>query len=138
MIFLGHTRRSRPTDVFARGVQRIKQRFEWGKGNDPSRGLLKQRDFQSKDFEVTSGPDCRLHIVGDPALAVATLAPRRRGNVANKDGKDEVAIALIKANPKLSVRKSVELLKESGIKRGKDWIQTKRYELAQKNGGQMP
>jgi hypothetical protein len=58
--------------------------------------------------------------------------------VANKDGKDEVAIALIRANPKLSVRKTVELLKENGIKRGKDWIQTKRYELVQKNGGQMP
>jgi hypothetical protein len=99
---------------------------------------LKQRDFESKDFEVTGGPDCRLHIVGDPALDVATLAPRRRGNVANKDGKDEIAIALIKANPKLSVRKTVELLIENDIKRGKDWVQTKRYELVQKNGGQMP
>ena len=66
---------------------------------------LKQRDFESKDFEVTGGPDCRLHIVGDPALTVTTLSPRHRGNKANKDGKDEVAIALIKANPKLSVRK---------------------------------
>jgi len=56
--------------------------------------------------------------------------------VANKDGRNEVAIALIKANPKLSVRKTVEL-KENGIKRGKDWVQTKRYELVQKNGGQM-
>lgn len=99
---------------------------------------LKQRDFESKDFEVTCGPDCRMHIVGDSALGVATLAPRRRGNVANKDGKDEVAITVIKANPKMSVRKTVELLKESGIKRGKDWVQTKRYELMQKNGGQMP
>ncbi len=99
---------------------------------------LKMRDFESKDFEVTCGPDCRMHIVGDPALGLATLAPRRRGNVANKDGKDEFAIALIQANPKLSVRKAVELLKENGIKRGKDWVQTKRYELVQKNGGRMP
>jgi hypothetical protein len=68
---------------------------------------LKMRDFESKDFEVTCEPDCRMHIVGDPALGVATLAPRRRGNTANKDGKDEVALALIKANPKLSVRKMV-------------------------------
>jgi len=58
--------------------------------------------------------------------------------VANKDGKDEVAIALIKANPKLSVRKMVELLKERGIKRGKDWIQGRRFDLLQKSGGQMP
>jgi hypothetical protein len=99
---------------------------------------LKQRDFESKDFEVTGGPDCRLHIVGDPALSVATLAPRHRGNKANKHGMDAAGIAIIEANPKLSVRKTVELLKENGIKRGKDWVQTKRYELAQKNGGQMP
>jgi hypothetical protein len=48
------------------------------------------------------------------------------------------AIPLIKANPELSVRKMVELLKENSIKRGKDWVQGKRYELVQKNGGQMP
>jgi hypothetical protein len=99
---------------------------------------LKQRDFESKDFEVTSGSDCRLHIVGDPATTAAALTPRHRGNVANKDGMDATAVALIKANPKLSVRKTVELLKASGIKRGKDWVQTKRYELVQKNGGQLP
>jgi len=29
--------------------------------------------------ELAGGPDCRLHVVGDPALAVATLAPRHRG-----------------------------------------------------------
>jgi hypothetical protein len=99
---------------------------------------VKQREFESKPFEVTGGPDCRLHIVGDPALTVTTLSPRHRGNKANKDGQDEAAIALIKANPKLSVRKTVELLKESGIRRGKDWIQGKRFDLIQKNGGQMP
>ena len=99
---------------------------------------LKQRDFESKNFEVTCDENCRMHIVGDPEVSPATLTPRRRGNKANKDGNDEVAIALIKANPKLSVRKTVELLKENGIKRGKDWVQTKRYELVQKNGGQMP
>jgi hypothetical protein len=99
---------------------------------------LKMRDFESKDFEVTCAPDCRMHIVGDPALTVTTLSPRHRGNKANKDGKDEAAIALIKANPRLSVRKTVELLKGNGIKRGKDWIQNKRFDLMQKNGGQMP
>jgi hypothetical protein len=99
---------------------------------------LKQRDFESKDFDVLCSPDCRMHIVGNPALTVSTLAPRRRGNVANKDGRDEAALALIKTHPKLSVRKAVDLLKENGIKRGKDWVQTKRYDLVQKNGGQMP
>jgi hypothetical protein len=30
------------------------------------------------------------------------------------------------------------LLKENGIKRSKDWVQTKRFELSQENGGLMP
>lgn len=46
---------------------------------------LKQRDFESKDFEVTSGEDCRLRIVGDPETRTATLQPRA-GNRGNKDG----------------------------------------------------
>jgi hypothetical protein len=37
---------------------------------------LKQRDFESKDFEVTSGRDCRMHIVGDPATR--PVAPHSR------------------------------------------------------------
>jgi len=99
---------------------------------------IKQRDFESVPFEVTSGTDCRLHIVGDPSLTVVKLAPRHRGNVANKDGKDNAAIELIKANMKLSNAKMAELLKGEGIKRGKDWVRAKRYELIQANGGQMP
>ena len=99
---------------------------------------LKMRDFESKNFEVTCDENCRMHIVADPEVSPATLAPRRRGNKANKDGMDAMAIALIKANAKLSVRKTVDLLKANGIKRGKDWVQTKRYELMQEKGGQMP
>ena len=38
---------------------------------------LKQRDFESKDFEVTGGPDCRLHIVGDPETRTVTLQARK-------------------------------------------------------------
>jgi hypothetical protein len=90
---------------------------------------LKQRDFESKDFEVTCGPDCRLHIVGDPTTRSVTLNGRR-GNVANKDGKDEAAIAFLKANPKLTTRDAAEQLKERGIKRGKDWVLRKRCELS--------
>ena len=77
-----------------------------------------------------------MRIVADPEVSRATLAPRRRDNKANKDGMDDATLAIIKANPTLSVRKTVELLKGNGIKRGKDWVQTKRYELQRRDGGQ--
>lgn len=95
---------------------------------------LKQRDFESKDFEVTCDPDCRLHIVGDPALTVATLAPRRGGNKGNRDGKDSAALEMLKANPKLSNAKMSEMLKEAGIERGQEWVRKKRYALMQDEG----
>lgn len=98
---------------------------------------LKQRDFQSVPFEITSGEDCRLHIVGDPATRAVTLLPRRM-NKGNKDGKDDVALALIKANMRLSNAKTSELLKENGIKRGQDWVRKKKYDIVQENGGMMP
>lgn len=81
---------------------------------------LKMRDFESKPFEVTSGPDCRLHIVSEPGDHV-TLKPRT-GNRANKDGKDEAAEAVIRANPKMNVRELSELLASLGMKRGKTWV----------------
>ncbi|MGE5112989.1 MAG: hypothetical protein ACM3JB_19145, partial [Acidobacteriaceae bacterium] len=96
---------------------------------------LKQRDFESKDFEVTSGPDCRLHYVEtDTPVKLQT----RRGAKANTDGKEEAALALLKANPTLSGRLMSALLKESGIQRSKDWVREKRYELLQENGGSVP
>jgi hypothetical protein len=83
---------------------------------------LKQRDFESKDFEITSGPDCRLHIVGDPDTRAVTLQPRR-GNKGNKDGKDAAAEAVIRAaKPDISVRELEEQLASLGISRGRTWI----------------
>jgi hypothetical protein len=96
---------------------------------------LKMRDFESKPFEVTCGEDCRMHIVGNPALTVTTLAGRK--NRANKDGLENKAIELLHANPTLSVRKTVQALKDAGIKRGTTWVLDKRYELMQ-NGHQKP
>ncbi len=91
---------------------------------------LKQRDFESQPFEATCGPDCRLHIVGDPTTRNVELKTRR-GKQANADGKDEVAIAFLKAHPELSVREAAEQLKAMGIKRrGKDWVSQKRSELS--------
>jgi hypothetical protein len=94
---------------------------------------LKQRDFESQPFEVTCGPDCRLHIVADPAAASVTLASRR-GNHAKKDGQDDVAAAMLKANPKWSERDAVRQLKDAGIKRSRDWVRQQRYEFRKQAG----
>ena len=94
---------------------------------------LKQRDFESQDFEVTCGPDCRMRIVGDPATRIVGAAPRK--NRANKDGLDAKAMELLRANPKLSTREMAQLLTESGIRRGKDWVLKTRYQLMQESGG---
>jgi hypothetical protein len=98
---------------------------------------VKQRDFESQPFEVTSGPDCRLHIVDKPGDHIV-LNSKPVGPQPDKDGKEAAAIELLKANPKLSCRLMSALLKENGIKRSKDWVQTKRFELSQENGGLMP
>ncbi len=84
---------------------------------------LKQRDFESKPFEVTSGPDCRMHIVGDPSMRDVKLQPRV-GNKRNPDGMDDAAEAFIKANIDRykTVREMEKQLKEIGIKRGTTWI----------------
>ncbi len=45
---------------------------------------------------------------------------------------------LLRANPKLSMREMTRVLREEiGIKRGKDWVSEKRYELLQENGGKL-
>jgi hypothetical protein len=46
-----------------------------------------------------------------------------------------VATALLNANPKMSSRDTVALLKENGIKRSKDWVNKRRFEALQANGG---
>lgn len=103
---------------------------------------LKQRDFQSKPFNVTPTPtpdggesDCKLHYAEEDGVAV--LKPRG-GFKANKDGKDDAATELLRLNPKLSIRDSVKMLADHKIKRGRDWVSTKRADLLQASGGEMP
>ena len=95
---------------------------------------LKQRDFESKPFEVTGSPDCRLHIVADPETCAVTLQGRK-GFKGNKDGKDEAATALIKANHLLSAVKLSKLLEEHDIKRSSEWVRRRRFEMEKANGG---
>ena len=89
---------------------------------------VKQREFQSKAFEVTSGEDCRLHIVGDPATRVATLTPHR-GNKGNRDGMDDAAEAVIRAHVKMPIRKLQEHLATLGIERGTTWVAKTRARI---------
>lgn len=44
----------------------------------------------------------------------------------NRDGQDARALKVIAANPKLSLRGMVLLLRERGISRGKDWVRRSR------------
>jgi len=104
---------------------------------------VKQRDFQSSPFEVTSGPDCRLHIVGVPGGAV--LISKATGSKVDKDGKRAAADAIIMANWSLSLRQLVELLNAADIKREKDWVSkakkrlmAEQFKAMQANGGQIP
>jgi hypothetical protein len=94
---------------------------------------LKQRDFESKPFEVTCGEDCRMRIVADPETQPATLQTRR-GNPGNKDGKDKAAEAVIRANPSMSVRELEEQLAALEINRGKTWIAKARARINAETG----
>jgi hypothetical protein len=49
-----------------------------------------------------------------------------RNTAANTDGKDERAIEVIREYPSASLRYVVQILKERGIKRGKDWVREQR------------
>ncbi len=53
--------------------------------------------------------------------------PRLR---TNEDGKDAKALAIMAANPRLSLRDLSLTLKEHGIVRGKDWVRMNRPSLS--------
>jgi hypothetical protein len=88
---------------------------------------LKQRDFESKDFEVTCGSDCRMRIVGDPAFRFVKL--KSRNGQGNKDGMDAAAEEAIRAHIDMPVRQLEEHLASLGVKRGKTWIAKTRARL---------
>jgi hypothetical protein len=93
---------------------------------------VKQRDFESKPFEVVSGPDCRLHLVDKPGDHV-TLNSKPVGAPADSDGREDEALQVIRDNPKLSQEKVALKLNEMGIRRSKSWVGIKQREL-RKNG----
>jgi hypothetical protein len=91
---------------------------------------LKQRDFESTDFELTCGEDCRMRMVQATPSGVTASAPvrlkPRRAFAGNKDGKDPEAVAFIKANHALTSGEFVAKLAERGIKRGRTWVQDRK------------
>jgi len=56
----------------------------------------------------------------------ATVAKK---STADLDGKDDAAVALLKAHPELSAVKMAKFLKDAGIKRSREWVRLKRGEL---------
>jgi hypothetical protein len=92
---------------------------------------VKQRDFKSRPFEVTSDERGRLHITAPPSNDVK-LSNKGLGAPANADGNEEAALQVIRQNPTLTLRALALRLKELGIKRSKSWIGDKRYELLKK------
>jgi AAA domain-containing protein/primase-like protein len=86
---------------------------------------VKQRDFESKPFEVTSGSDCRLHIVDKPGDHV-TLNGKI---ISDRDGHEAEAMQIILDNPDLSLSKLVAIMAERGIKRSKSWVGNKRADV---------
>jgi hypothetical protein len=97
---------------------------------------LKQRDFESKDFEVSCAPDCRMRVVGDPNTQQVSLQTRK-GNKGNRDGKDNAAESYIRANIKMPVRKVEEQLAALKIKRGTTWISKARARIGLESGEVM-
>lgn len=89
---------------------------------------VKQRDFKSKPFEVTSDERGRLHLVAPPSVKVSLA--KRQGNTGNKDRMEEMAFAVIKASPELSNAKLSDKLKDAGIDRSPEWVRRKRIPLA--------
>jgi hypothetical protein len=85
---------------------------------------VKQRDFKSRSFKVTSSEDCRLHFVPD---SEGTKLSHK--TAANQDGRDAEAVDVIRDNPELSQVKIVAKLKTMGITRSRSWVGNKRFDL---------
>jgi len=74
----------------------------WSEGGKNQRGesWIKRRRWLFQDPKTANGP----------------------GGQPNADGKDGRAVKIMRENPTMSARGLVRLLKENGIRRGKDWV----------------
>lgn len=90
---------------------------------------VKQRDFESRAFEIMSTPEGHLNIV-----------PGSEGTVTlgKSAADDEAALAILRANPAdMSERKIQAALSAAGIKKGRDWIRKAKFARLQENGGRL-
>jgi hypothetical protein len=92
---------------------------------------IKARDYQGlEDFEVKGDLGTGLLVrVGDADVR-AVLNTQTRGPKANADGREEEAIAVIKANMDKSAPALVDMLADLDIRRGESWVKSAKRKLA--------
>lgn len=76
---------------------------------------VKQRDFESKPFEATCGPDCRMRIVGEPGQVM------ERKKLKDAEA-EKILAALLKGDPKMGINKLQAALRDAGYKKGVKWV----------------
>jgi hypothetical protein len=86
---------------------------------------VKQRDFESKAFEVKGNENCKMTMVDAPGEA--QLKSKTSGN---RDGKEDEAVKFIRDHPNMTIRATVDTLVTLDIKRSKTWVTNKKAELA--------
>jgi hypothetical protein len=90
---------------------------------------IKCRDYEGvEDFEVRCDAAGILTKTGDAGVK-AVLSVKAGGFKSNRDGLDDAARVIIKANPDASLRDIVKLLKDAGITRQKTWVSDARFAL---------
>jgi hypothetical protein len=86
---------------------------------------VKSRDFEADPFEVTTSRETCLmtYVDGSRGAVVA------KKTTANLDGKEDVALQMIRDNPAMSHKNISLKLKEIGVVRGPSWVGIKKSEL---------
>jgi hypothetical protein len=88
---------------------------------------VKQRDIQTKPFEVTSNRQTGILTMVEGSLGNATCTKTQ--NRGNKDGKDEARLDFLKKNRHLSDREAAALLKKLKMGRSHQWVHDRREEM---------
>jgi hypothetical protein len=99
---------------------------------------MKQRDFESDNFMLSSSPSCRMTMIRKPGRDVTMKS-------AGKDGKADEAKDYVRAHLGATAATIVKDLKGMGVARSPAWVAKTKldikdtlYEEMQKNGGKLP
>lgn len=91
---------------------------------------IKCRDYKGvDDFEFSSDLATGVLTRSGDASVRAVLSINTGGNKANRDGQDEAAKAIIRANLDMTVPALIVKLKEAGIDRKKSWVGNARMDI---------